>query len=476
MNETVATIKLQLRKHRLSPKACQANSSNVNSRLINDILDHSNEITDLRRDWSSLGPERFGGVVLSSHDRRKLQNLSLLLRNRRIVCGYELLDNALRKKLSPDNPNAIPPTWLTVGKWTARAIGDLLDDKIPLTHKERQIRMAVRYLLVHLARARVMPMCRILVMGNRVIFAQVGGLIAELLTIDFEQNYNRSYPQFLLCYENRLHNAIQDAAGPAIRDPLSDSMLRAAYAYYRAMDAADDPNTWILVGNLQLAAYEQHIAQFFIERSMSFRPGSAVKALFKDPRSNPDLHIPHADSPPMDMGLEGWTVARMVNVLAATFATRFILSFPVGISGSTSPLFEKDGKILAPAYPFDKAQLSVALNSYVYKLANPGSQAAESLKEVWSALDYAYGAAHRTSVRDWRNYPYRVSYIANLFIICQSEGYRDIFQKPVLCKRDMERFLSGNLPARLGVRLNRKQKRQWNQHTKTITHGKEPVG
>jgi len=50
----------------------------------------------------------------------------------------------------------------------------------------------------------------------------------------------------------------------------------------------------------------------------------------------------------------------------------------------------------------------------VYELARSGSPAAESLKEVWSALDYAYGAAHRTRVRDWRNYPYRVSYIANL--------------------------------------------------------------
>jgi hypothetical protein len=235
-------------------------------------------------------------------------------------------------------------------------------------------------------------------------------------------------------------------------------MLRAAYAYYRAMDAADDPGTWILVANLHLAAYEQHIAELFVHKSMSFRPRSAVKALFKDP-PDPRLRSADPDGSPMDMGLEGLTIMRIFNVLAATFATRFILSFPVGISGSTQP--RKDGEVLAPAYPFDKAGFSAAVEKYVYELERSGSPAAESLKEVWSALDYAYGAAHRTRVRDWRNYPYRVSYIANLFVICQSESYREVFQRPVLDK--MEEFLSGNLPSELGVKLNRKQERQWSQ-------------
>jgi hypothetical protein len=461
MNEIFPRIELQLRKRRLSPKGRPVHSLNVNGELVNDIMDNSSAMTDLRTDWSSLTPESFGGVKLSSHDRRKLQNLSLLLRNRRIVCGYQLLDNALRERLSPGNPGAVPPTWLTVGKWTARAIGDLLDDKIALTRRERQYRMAVRYLLTSLFRARVMPMGRILVTGNRVIFAQVGGLIAELLSIDFQQDYHRCYPQFLLEYEDRLRRAVQATAGRVIRDPLSDSMLRAAYAYYRAMDAADDPDTWILVANLHLAAYEQHIAELFVHKSMSFRPRSAVKALFKNPRSDPRLHLADPDSLPMDMGLEGLTIMRIFNVLAAAFATRFILSFPVGLSGQTQP--RKDGEVLAPAYPFDKAGFSAAVEKYVYELTSSGSPAAKSLEEVWTALDYAYGAAHRTRVRDWRNYPYRVSYIANLFVICQSESYREVFQRPVLDKTEMKEFLSGNLPPKLGVKLNRKQKRRWIQ-------------
>jgi hypothetical protein len=131
------------------------------------------------------------------------------------------------------------------------------------------------------------------------------------------------------------------------------------------------------------------------------------------------------------------------------------------MSGLTPP--RKDGKVLAPAYPFDKAGFSEAVERYVYELASSGSPAAESLKEVWSALDYAYGAAHRTRVRDWRNYPYRVSYIANLFVICQLESYREVFQRPVLDEVDMEEFLSGNLPSGLGVKLNRTQERQWSQ-------------
>jgi hypothetical protein len=481
MNEVITTIRPQLRNGRLSPRACPVespDSPNVDLNLVNDIFDDSNAITDLRKDWSSCPPEWYKGIDLSPRDLRKLQNLSLLLRNRRIVCGYELLDRELRSKLSLHIPDGVPPTWLTVGKWTAKAIGDLLDEKIFLTHKDRPVRTVVRYFLVHLFRARVMPMCRILVMGNRVIFAQVGGLITEWLSIiKFEWNYHRSYPQFVLEYGERLHRAAAGAsAGRVIRDPLSDSMLRAAYAYYRAMDAAGDPGTWILVGNLYLAAYEQHIAQLFVEKSMSFRPRSAVKHLFNPPRSNPNWHEAAADSWPMDMGLEGWTIARMVNVMAATFATRFILSFPVGISGSTPPRREKEGKILAPAYPFDKVQLSAAVDRYVHSPADSGSPAAESLKEVWSALDYAYGDADRTPVRDWRNFPYRVSYIANLFVICQSENYREIFQKPVLCEADMKEFLRGELPCRLGVRLNRKQKRLWSRQTDTIAHGKEPVG
>jgi hypothetical protein len=72
MNEIIPVIKLQLRESRLSPKGRPVHSLNVSGELINDILNSSDEKTDLRTDWSSLTPESFGGVKLSSHDRRKL--------------------------------------------------------------------------------------------------------------------------------------------------------------------------------------------------------------------------------------------------------------------------------------------------------------------------------------------------------------------------------------------------------------------
>jgi hypothetical protein len=475
MTELITSVRPLLRKGHLSPRACQVDVSSVNAKMVSDIFDENHAITDLRRDWSSSPPRWYKHIDLSPHQLRRLQDFSLLLRNRRIVCGYELLDGELRAKISPNSPEAVAPTWLTVGKWTAKVIGDLIDDKIFVTHQERPIRMLVRYVLVHLFRARIMPMCRILVMGNRVIFAQVGSLIAEWLDLDFGGDYRQPYPIFVALYGAKLRSAADKTVGHMIRDPLSDSMLQAAYAYYRAIGSSDDRDTWILIGNLYLAAYEQHIAQLFIEKSLSFRPRHAVKQLFRHPRSNASWHEAAADSWPLDMGLEGRLPTRMLNVLAASFATRFILSFPVGISGSEPPRREKEGTILAPAYPFDRVQLSMDVDRYVHSLPDPGSEAAENLKAVWSALDYAYGDANRTPVRDWRHFSYRVSYIANLFVLSQSKVYRRIFLKQVLEEADMKEFLDGQLPCRLGVRLNREQKRLWRQQANMIARGKESV-
>jgi hypothetical protein len=78
-------------------------------------------------------------------------------------------------------------------------------------------------------------------------------------------------------------------------------------------------------------------------------------------------------------------------------------------------------------------------------------------------------------VRDWRHFPYRVNYIANLFVISRSKAYRAIFQRPVLDVADMRQFLSGELPARLGVKLSPAQARQWRKHAEVMEHGKEPV-
>ena len=441
--------------------------------MVADIFDRQNAETDLRRDWSSRPPRWYRNIGLSGHELRKLQDLSLFLRNRRIVSGYELLDRALRARLSPDSTDAVPPTWLTVGKWTAKVIGDLIGDRIALPDRERTIRMVVRYLLVHLFGSRTIPMSRILVMGNRVIFSQVGSLIAELLNIDFEGDHNLRYPQFVFQYGDQLQGAADETAGHMIRNPLSDSMLRAAHAYYRAMGPSSDQDTWILVGNLYLAAYEQHIAQLFVDKSLSYHPRHVVKQMFKHPGSHASWHKETTGSGLLDMGLEGLLPGRLLNILAASFATRFILSFRVGNSSSKPSRRNEERMTLAPAYPLDQAQLCIGVDKYVHSLPDPHSYAAERLKAVWSALDYADGDADRTPVRDWRNFTYRVNYIANLFVISQLEPNRRIFLEPVLEEAEMKEFLSGELPRRFGVRLNRKQQRQW--QAAAIAHDKETI-
>ncbi len=458
MTTTAPQNRLLLRDGFLSPMTRPVDSSKVNRELVDHIVDRKGEIDDLRKDWSESLPDSYGPIQLSARQRRKLQKLCLLLRNRRIVCGYELIDEKLQEKLAARDQNTPPLTWLTVGKWTAKAIGDLVNNEIFIPHKEKQLRWILRYFLVKFFSARIPPMGRILVTGNRVIFAQVGNLMIELLGIEFNGSYQLTYPDFVYHHGSRLQYAIESATSHAMRDPLSDSMLRAAHAYYRAMADSADRATWILVGNLHLAAYEQHVAQLFIDKSLSLRPRRAVRHLYKNPLAKFSWHKAVADTSwPHDLGLEGYFVGRLLDVVAATFATRYILSFPVGISRTRPRRREKDGEVFAPAYPFEKVDLRTDVRDYVHSLESPNgpaTEASKSLKSIWSALDYAFGDAQRTPVRDWRSYPYRISYIANLFVVAsQSKPYREEFLKPVLMKEDRDQFLSGKLPSGFGVRL-----------------------
>jgi hypothetical protein len=45
----------------------------------------------------------------------------------------------------------------------------------------------------------------------------------------------------------------------------------------------------------------------------------------------------------------------------------------------------------------------------------------------------------------------------------------------VLEEAEMKEFLSGELPRRLGVRLNRKQQRQWRRQAAAIENDKETI-
>jgi hypothetical protein len=53
------------------------------------------------------------------------------------------------------------------------------------------------------------------------------------------------------------------------------------YAYYRAVGEPDlgKRDIWILIGNLHLAAYEQHVAQTFVDLGLSVRPGKELRQL-----------------------------------------------------------------------------------------------------------------------------------------------------------------------------------------------------
>jgi hypothetical protein len=458
---------MSIKGRRLTPIAPPLGWTSVGRTFIDTIYDADHEAADLRRDWEISPPAGYRMLGLSRRKLKKLQTLSMLLRNRRIVCGYQLLDDRLRRRFAQNDLRAVPPTWLTVGKWVAKGIGDLLDDTIPIPHSEERLRRLVRFLLVNLFRSRRMPMGRILVMGNRVIFAQIGRLISELLDLPFGEDYSLDYPEFVLKYGGRLQRSYEEAVRPSARDPLSDSMLRAAHAYYRAMDRScgQERDSWILVGNLHLGAYEQHIAELFLEKSLSFSPASALRQLFKNPRSSTLFQEEVASIWTLDMGLEGGILTRILNAVAAAFATRYILSFRIGVSGKRARR-SVASEVLAPPYEFSKIDLHYAVDKSVYSLLDSPLESAQSLLSVWSALDYAHGKEDRTLVHDWRQFPYRISYIANLFVISQFEPYRSRFLEPVLSQADVQVILQGHLPGKSkirppGVRLTRQQMRYW---------------
>ena len=57
-------------------------------------------------------------------------------------------------------------------------------------------------------------------------------------------------------------------------------MLRALHCYYRAIDSTSDVERakWVLTGNLHLAAYEQRVAQTFVDVGLAVDPGRGLRS------------------------------------------------------------------------------------------------------------------------------------------------------------------------------------------------------
>lgn len=421
-------------------------------------------IDDLMRNWRGAPPPSIYDLGLSRTQRAAFQRRSMFLRNRRIVFGYECLDKKLRETISPQDAQKLPPTWLTVGKWTAKAIGDLLDEKVPLPHRNRILRRTIRYPLLKALPGRTVPMGRILVLGNRQIFSEVAGMASSFVGLNFQNDYKKTFPEFLGRYGEKLLDTykpppvaefqVRDFVAfplrPVARNPLSDSMLRAFYAYYRAIgQSREEQRVWIQVGNLHLAAYEQHVAQLFLDMALTLRPGSTIRGLLKTRDSEPS-----ADDDrdtllrPLDMLPQRRFLARTVNSSAAAFATKFILAFQVGCATDKAAQI-----VFAPAYDLDVPD---AWASEIHRLRKDDPAAVE-LMRVWFALDRSLGGSYRTGVRDWRDYPYRMNYIANLFASSQYPSLCCEFASPVFTSAEKKQYLSGCLPASMGIRLNDKQ-------------------
>jgi len=234
----------------------------INQEVVSILVGTDREAADVLQDWDYDLPQGFQSIGLNLRQRETLQSRRLFLRNRRIVSGYELLDRQLHSTLTRGVSGArVPPTWLTIGKWTAKTIGELLNGEVPVPRRRTAIRRLARLLLRSLADRRAIAMGRVFVLGNREIFAQVASALAIFVTTDFD-NLGLNFSAFVGRYGERLlglnnPNIADELIFPfsvTTRDPLSDSMLRALHCYYRAIDSATDleRTKWVLTGNLHL--------------------------------------------------------------------------------------------------------------------------------------------------------------------------------------------------------------------------------
>jgi hypothetical protein len=432
------------------------------TKLMSFLVGTDREAADVLEDWEPDLPERFQSIPLTRAQRAHLQRRRLLLRNRRIVSGYEILDRRLRTKLAGAGPETdVPPTWLTVGKWTARTIGDLIEGDIPLPARRRTARLLVRWLLRRVAQRRTIPMGRVLVLGNREIFAQVASVLTIFLATEFPTP-GLNFTEFVEKYGDKLIG-LNDPDRPdellisitaATRDPLSDSMLRTMHAYYRAIGAdAVGRGKWVQAGNLHLAAYEQRVAQTFVDVGLTVRPGRVLGRLLAGLSPSQRSDTLKLGQRPLDMLEEGGLLTRLVELVVAAFATRYILAIGVGRpAGHREPPL-----VFAPAEPLDLlAPRMAAYARAISKDKDKGTEAAQALRRIWVALDRADGVPDRCRVRDWRTYSARVSYIANLFAVSAT---RAEFGEAVFDDEELRSYLEGRLPRGDEVKLTDDQYR-----------------
>jgi hypothetical protein len=450
-------IILGLDEDRLVPRASDVTKDGdllpVKMKTIAALVGSDSEAVDVLKDWMSGVPAPYNSIGLSVAQCNKLQRERLFLRNRRIVSGYELLDRRLRAQLGGGDPDAVPPTWLTVGKWTAKTIGDLLYGDIPIPQRRWVVRKVLNCIFRGMSRWRTLAMGRIFILGNREIFTQIASALTIFTDIFMDTNpweLNLDFSGFISEYGKQmlgrgdpyLADELPFSVSKVTRDPLSDSMLRALYSYYRAIGASSERErkTWVLTGNLYLAAYEQHVAQTFISMGLRLKTHNELKRLLKEFKPQDVTRNGAAQNRPLDMLTERWFGTRLIDLAAAAFITRYILSIRVGLDNA------KFDHTFAPANPL--AQCEEAGRSVNNLIDN--TDAGKSLQRVWQALDRAAERPECCRVRDWRNYTSRINYIANLFAVSVADP---VFGEPVLSDDELLSFLRGRLPKENGIKL-----------------------
>ena len=150
------------------------------------------------------------------------------------------------------------------------------------------------------------------------------------------------------------------------------------------------------------------------------------------------------------MVTEARFAVRIIDLAAAAFVTRYILSIRIG------PADEYDmepGQVFAPANPLDQCnEADETIMKLIDRNGVDGNPAGESLRRIWFALDRAAARPDRCRVCDWRNYASRISYIANLFAF--SVNNNSMFDQPVLSIDELHDFLAGRLRKKDGILLN----------------------
>jgi hypothetical protein len=304
----------------------------------------------------------------------------LVNRVRTISAGYSRLSAALARLIAgPDG--RLDANWCTFATWTTRTMVGWFERLEAGPGKSRRHGVA-RYgvaVLTHLMASRCDGISyRILAVGNRIVFREIGLVVAMFLR-EFADRPDRLDEARWTAFAAQLDAVRDEIAGLGaewlLTDPGDESLLeRGLRCFYEAMVTPDQQERaeLVLAGTLLLGAHEQARVDGYITVCLSLFPRQSVRSL----KERGDGHVPGR--------VRGWATARYAQAMSRTLYLR---------------VPEERLPVTRPIPPPAGTEVS----------APPAAVRVAALHEVLRLF-----AAPNTGARDWRSYEQRMAVIVEL--------------------------------------------------------------